>query len=90
MTAQEIKQMKDEHIIGFHRRLPPFKMRRVDWRQHQEFIKRRQIPPPKLTALPRLSDMAFNTREFYDDGYVDSDMILAGRKKQEISRRLWN
>src|SRR6266480_6450676 len=34
VTAQAIKQMKDEWIIGFHRRLPPIKMRRVDWRHH--------------------------------------------------------
>lgn len=89
MTAQEIKQMKDEHIIGFHRRLPPFKMRRVDWRHHPEFIQKRQLPPPTLPALPRLADMAFNTQQFYDDSYVDSDMILADRR-DAISRRLSN
>ncbi len=90
MTAQAIKQMKDEQIIGFHRRLPPFKMRRVDWRLHQEFIQKRQILPPTLSALPRLSDMTFNTWQFYDDSYVDSDMILAARKRQETIRRLSN
>ncbi len=88
MTAQEIKQMKDEQIIGFHRRLPPFKMKRVDWRHHPEFIQRRQIPPPKLSALPRLADMAFSTQQFFDDSYVDSDMILAGNQKNDTTRRL--
>src|SRR6266702_4360803 len=89
LTAQEILQMKDEHIIGFHRRLPPFRMRRVDWRHHPEFIQRRQIPPPTLSALPRLADMAFTTQQFFDDSYIDSDIFLAGRK-EEFSRRLSN
>src|SRR5438270_11112320 len=31
LTSQEIKQMQDEAIIGFHRRLPPFQLKRVDW-----------------------------------------------------------
>jgi type IV secretion system protein VirD4 len=30
MTAQEIKQLRDEDIIGFHRRLPPFIAMRMD------------------------------------------------------------
>jgi len=89
MTAQAIKQMEDEQIIGFHRRLPPFKMRRVDWRHHTDFIQKRQISPPKLSALPQLADMAFNTQQFYDDSYVDSDMILAHRRDVNI-RRLCN
>ena len=90
MTAQVIKQMKDEQIIGFHRRLPPFKMRRVDWRHHTEFIQKRQLPAPMLSALPQLPDMNFNTQQFYDDGYVDSDMILAPRSREENIRRLSN
>jgi type IV secretory pathway TraG/TraD family ATPase VirD4 len=33
LTAQEIKRMKDEDIIGFHRRLYPFQAKRMDWRR---------------------------------------------------------
>ena len=33
LTAGEIKQMRDEDILGFHRRLPPFTARRMDWRR---------------------------------------------------------
>lgn len=33
MTAQAIKQVNDEDIIGFHRGLPPFRARRMDWRR---------------------------------------------------------
>ena len=29
MTAQAIKQMRDEDIIGFHRRMPPFRAKRM-------------------------------------------------------------
>src|SRR6266480_957460 len=90
MTAQAIKQMKDEWIIGFHRRLPPFKMRRVDWRHHTDFIQKRQLPQPTLSALPQLAEMTFSTQQFYDDSYVDSDLILAHRKRLDASRRVSN
>jgi type IV secretion system protein VirD4 len=87
MTAQEILQMRDEHIIGFHRRLPPFKIRRVDWRHHPIFIKRRLIPPPRLSALPPLTNIPLPSQQIDDDGYIDSDMILADRRKVETNRR---
>jgi hypothetical protein len=29
MTAQAIKQMADDDIIGFHRRMPPFRAKRT-------------------------------------------------------------
>jgi type IV secretion system protein VirD4 len=90
MTAQEIKQMKDEQIIGFHRRLPPFKMRRVDWRHHPLFIKKRQLSAPTLSALPPLATIPFPSHEFLDDGYVDSDRVLVKRRNKETIRRLLN
>src|SRR5436190_14640449 len=34
LTAQEILQLSDEEVISFHRRLPPFRIRRIDWRHH--------------------------------------------------------
>ena len=54
MTAQEIKQLRDEEIIGFHRRLPPFKARRLDWRSFPLLAQRKHIKPPQLSALPEL------------------------------------
>jgi type IV secretion system protein VirD4 len=87
MTAQVIKQMKDEQIIGFHRRLPPFKIRRVDWRHHPIFIKRRQIPPPKLSDLPPLANIPFPSHEFHDDRYIDPDKVHSGNGKLSITRR---
>src|ERR687892_1636768 len=46
MTAQEIKQLRDDQIIGFHRRLPAFQAKRMDWRYFPQLAKRRNIPPP--------------------------------------------
>jgi type IV secretion system protein VirD4 len=54
MTSQEIKQLKDEDIIGFHRLLPPFRAKRTDWRHYPILTKRRAIPPPHLPTLPEL------------------------------------
>ena len=45
LTAQEIKQMPDEQVIGFHRQLPPFLATRMDWRQFPLLRERQAIPP---------------------------------------------
>jgi len=90
MTAQAIKQMKDEQIIGFHRRLPPFRKKRVDWRQHKEFIQKRQLPAPKLSALPLLAPITLQNHRVVADSYIDPDMVLTDRSRQETIRRLWN
>lgn len=80
MTSQEIKQLRDDEIIGFHRRLPPFQINRVDWRQHPLFIQRRQIPAPKLSPLPQLADMPLTNGLTHSDermqGYIDPDDLL--------------
>jgi type IV secretory pathway TraG/TraD family ATPase VirD4 len=57
MTAQDIKQLGDEEILDFHRRLPPFRARRMDWRRFDELVKRRRIPAPQLRNLPELEDL---------------------------------
>ncbi len=80
MTAQAIKQMKDEQIIGFHRRLPPFRKKRVDWRQHPEFIQLRQLPAPKLSALPPLAPITLQNHRIVADSYIDPDIILTNGK----------
>ena len=56
MTAQEIKQMPDEGIIGFHRQLPPFRATRMDWRHFPVLKERQAIPPPELSLLPELEE----------------------------------
>jgi len=57
LTAQEIKQLKDEEIIGFHRRLPPFLINRVDWRTHDLLQRKRTIPPPSVPELMPVDDI---------------------------------
>jgi type IV secretion system protein VirD4 len=56
ITAQEIKQLRDEDIIGFHRQLPPFRATRMDWRHFPVLKERQAIPPPELSLLPELEE----------------------------------
>jgi hypothetical protein len=56
MTAQEIKQMPDERIIGFHRQLPPFLAKRMDWRCFPILRERQTMSPPALSPLPELAE----------------------------------
>src|SRR6266480_3336273 len=57
LTAQEILQLRDEEVIGFHRNLPPFQMKRIDWRQYPDWKQKRSIPAPILTNLPELEEI---------------------------------
>jgi type IV secretion system protein VirD4 len=79
LTSQDIKQLADEAIIGFHRRLPPFQLKRVDWRGHPLLTKRQSIPAPQLSALPQLADILREHEEgeavHVSDGYIDPDML---------------
>jgi type IV secretion system protein VirD4 len=56
LTAQEIKQLRDEDVIGFHRNLPPFKATRMDWRRFPVLVERQALPPPALSPLPELTE----------------------------------
>jgi type IV secretion system protein VirD4 len=55
LTAQEIKQLRDEEIIGFHANLPPFRAARMDWRHYPILTSRQAMPPPRLPMLPPLA-----------------------------------
>jgi type IV secretion system protein VirD4 len=57
LSAHDFLRYKDHEVIGFHRSLPPFKLERMDWRQHPILQKRRTVPPPKLPALPDSADL---------------------------------
>jgi type IV secretory pathway TraG/TraD family ATPase VirD4 len=46
MTAGEIMQMRDEVIIVFHRRLPPMRLKRMDWRRYSLLADRRPLLTP--------------------------------------------
>src|SRR5437763_1270249 len=76
LTAQEIMQLRDEEIICFHRRLPPFKLNRMDWRHHPELQQRRSIPAPPLPTLPQIADLPLEIYQTFrfPHGYIDPDM----------------
>jgi len=57
LSAQDFMRYKDHEVIGFHRALPPFKLERVDWRQHLLLQKRRTVPVPTLPTLAPLTDL---------------------------------
>jgi type IV secretion system protein VirD4 len=72
LTAQEIKRMRDEDIIGFHRRLYPFQAKRMDWRGFPLLTQRQRILAPELTALPQPADHEWKKPS---SGYIDPDSI---------------
>jgi type IV secretion system protein VirD4 len=57
LSAHDFLRYKDHEVIGFHRSLPPFKLERMDWRQHPMLQKRRSVLPPTLPELPVVADV---------------------------------
>ena len=77
LAAQEILQLKDEEIIGFHRNLPPLKMKRIDWRTYPLFKQRRNIPAPQLSSLPDLAEIPLRQgQKHVSDAYIDPDALV--------------
>src|SRR5437588_64913 len=76
LTAQEIMQLRDEEIICFHRRLPPFRLKRMDWRHHPLLTQRRIIPAPQLPTLPEIAELPMEISQTFrfPHGYIDPDM----------------
>jgi type IV secretion system protein VirD4 len=81
MTAQDIKQLKDTEIIGFHRQLPAFRLTRMDWRQQTTLQARARIPSPQLAKLPALSDMPIGNNKRLTQDLIDPDLILSSSEK---------
>lgn len=76
LASQDISQMKDHEIIGFHRHLHPFRLNRCDWRKQALLYQRRKMLPPQLQTLPQLADIQVETApRVIPSGYVDPDMI---------------
>ncbi len=57
LSAQDFLRYKDHEVIGYHRSLPPFKLERMDWRQHPILQKRRTVPAPELPTLAPVADL---------------------------------
>ncbi|MFZ3168424.1 MAG: type IV secretory system conjugative DNA transfer family protein [Candidatus Methanoperedens sp.] len=87
MTAWEIKQLRDEEIIGFHRNFLPFKAKRMDWRNSKLLKQRQQIPAPELLPLPQISDKLHNITtkrgDIFISEYVDPDRRRNTKKRND-------
>jgi hypothetical protein len=66
--------MRDEDIIGLHRLLPPFRAKRMDWRQYPILKKRKAIPPPLLPLLPEFENylpmLALQQTAHFPNGFM--------------------
>jgi len=100
LTAQEISQLSDEEMICFHRRLPPFKITRMDWRRHPTLKQRQSLPAPQLPLLPQIADLpeqgGASQTAHPPAAYLDPDMLHSNgettiidlfRREQEANRR---
>ena len=67
--------MMDQDIIGFHRRLPPFHGKRMDWRRFPILRKRHNLPSPTLPQLPMLDTNIWKNAEMVTPLYIDPDMV---------------
>jgi type IV secretory pathway TraG/TraD family ATPase VirD4 len=78
LTAQDIKQLRDEDIIGFHRLLPPFRAKRMDWRNFPMLSERQAMTAPQLAMLPLLDEklpmLAFQQTAQFPNGFIDPDI----------------
>lgn len=76
MTATEIKQLRDQDTLAFHRNLAPIRLTRMDWRNHPTLTKRHNLKPPELPTLPPLTDIQIRaTDPLTDDSPIDPDEI---------------
>jgi type IV secretion system protein VirD4 len=72
LSAQDFMRYRDHEVIGFHRSLPPFKLRRMDWREHPLLEKRRTAPVPQAPTLAPLAEIPA-MEELARPHYVDPD-----------------
>lgn len=75
LTPQDIMQLEDEEIIAFHRKLPPCKLKRIDWRTSPLFRERVSLQPPAVFPLPETPQLSFQTEGETPQEYVDPDRL---------------
>lgn len=76
LTSQEITQLTDTQVIGFHRHLPPFRLTRCDWRNNALLRERRMLPAPHLKTLPPIADVSIGDTLDQADDLVDPDNLI--------------
>jgi type IV secretion system protein VirD4 len=52
LSAQEILQLPAEHLLVFHRDLPPAGLQRANWLEHAALVSRHGLPAPPVQELP--------------------------------------
>ena len=57
LTAWDIQRMGDTDIIGFHRDIPPFRAKRMNYLNFPELVRRTRIPAPQVNLLPDVADI---------------------------------
>jgi type IV secretory pathway TraG/TraD family ATPase VirD4 len=57
LSSQDIARLSDEDVIAFHRNHRPFRLKRMDWRDHPALTKWHGMAPPKVFPLPPLADI---------------------------------
>ena len=57
LTAWDIQRMGDSDIIGFHRDIPPFRAKRMNYLNFPELVGRSKIAPPPVSQLPEVPDI---------------------------------
>jgi len=73
LSAQEIAQLTDTQVIGFHRHLPPFRLTRYDWRNFALLRERRKLPSPQLATLPPVADLSIGDTNHQTFDLIDPD-----------------
>jgi type IV secretory pathway TraG/TraD family ATPase VirD4 len=74
-SAQEILQLSDTAVIGFHRHMPPVRLTRMDWRTEPLLYKRRMLPASELPTLPALADIPLRYQEQPEQTLIDPDLV---------------
>ncbi len=88
LTAQDFLRFKDQHVIGFHRNLPPFRLHRMDWRKYALLKHRRNIQAPLLLTLPAFTDTSVKTHSSIVQSYIDPDEAGNSKSVSEALFRL--
>ena len=57
LTAWDIQRMGDTDIIGFHRDIPPFRAKRMNYLNFPELVRRSRKAPPRVDLLPDVTDI---------------------------------
>jgi hypothetical protein len=91
ITAWDIQRMADDEIIGFHRDVPPFRAKRMNYLNFPELVRRSKLAPPpvhQLPAAPDIPDLPGHSSpdepEFIDpDAAVSTRLLQTGRKSRE-------